>query len=542
MVRLLALLLALVHMEPPASTAPSAEQKGWADSCGRRALFVAAQVAGLAVSKGAIDRAMNGRPHEVTLLELRRAALAVTLHTVPVRHRVNSPLWNRIPAILPIRLRNGRGHYVVAYGRDDGAVHVIDSRGIALISETSLRANWDGTALYAFAANDEADRFARVVQQRGRSGGVVLCAIASGAIAGLLCLSLILRHSLSRVVHARANPMLTVPTRQAVTLIELLVTISLIGLLVSLALPAVQRVREAARRATCANHMKQVGVAAQSFHSSHPTFPPGGIASRQAPQLPTGEVLSNFSAFVYLLPYLEQNATYNLVNLELGVGFGGTRDPLGTYAVQATAASHRIAVFLCPSDPAPARPGTSLRLNSGVGPFHDRQNSPDGGNGAFESRPLAARDFLDGLSHTVMLSEKLRGDCAFGAYNPVTDWFYTSRMAFEWTADQFLEVCSSSVAFPPPYECDAGQQWFYADRRYTWYTHGQEPNGSVPDCGLRAIRPVPGLFTARSFHSGGVNALTADGGVRFVSEHVERKVWRALGTRNGDETVSVSEW
>jgi hypothetical protein len=67
------------------------------------------------------------------------------------------------------------------------------------------------------------------------------------------------------------------------------------------------------------------------------------------------------------------------------------------------------------------------------------------------------------------------------------------------------------------------------------YNHAQEPNGRIPDA--VATGPWVGIVTARSAHPGGVNSLIADGAVRYVKESIGRKVWRALGTRNGGELV-----
>jgi prepilin-type processing-associated H-X9-DG protein len=92
---------------------------------------------------------------------------------------------------------------------------------------------------------------------------------------------------------------------------------------------------------------------------------------------------------------------------------------------------------------------------------------------------------------------------------------------------------ASSVGFPA-YR-GGGFSWFYGDFECTAYNHAQEPNGSIPDA--IAMGGWSGIATARSIHPGGVNGLMADGAVRFVNQTISRGVWRALGTRNGDELV-----
>ena len=95
--------------------------------------------------------------------------------------------------------------------------------------------------------------------------------------------------------------------RKAFTLVELLVVIAIIGILIALLLPAVQAAREAARRVTCANNLRQMGLSLQNFLSAQGTFPPGQ-------NTPVGAT-HKFSFMVFLLPYMEQKNTLLLFNL-----------------------------------------------------------------------------------------------------------------------------------------------------------------------------------------------------------------------------------
>jgi prepilin-type N-terminal cleavage/methylation domain-containing protein len=120
------------------------------------------------------------------------------------------------------------------------------------------------------------------------------------------------------------------PRRSGFTLIELLVAIAIIGILIALLLPAVQKVREAANRARCENNLKQLAIALHNYHGVFEAFPPG----RTYPSA------SSFSAHSKLLPFLEQDNLYRLINFDV------------PYSDPANAVSRATVVptFLCPSD------------------------------------------------------------------------------------------------------------------------------------------------------------------------------------------------
>ena len=97
-------------------------------------------------------------------------------------------------------------------------------------------------------------------------------------------------------------------SRRGITLIELLLVVAIIGILIALLLPAVQAAREAARRASCANHLKQIGLAINNYESAHKVFPPGARWDRHSPE---GKRKRRGSILVFLLPYVEQETLYD---------------------------------------------------------------------------------------------------------------------------------------------------------------------------------------------------------------------------------------
>ena len=119
--------------------------------------------------------------------------------------------------------------------------------------------------------------------------------------------------------------------RRAFTLIEVLVTISILGLLVALLIPAVQSARDSARRLQCTNNLKQFGLALNNYESANHCLPSG-----------TGGT-NRFSLHVALLPFIEQEAMFHAMNF-------GSISAVSVYGPNATVASQRPAVFLCPSD------------------------------------------------------------------------------------------------------------------------------------------------------------------------------------------------
>ena len=326
-------------------------------------------------------------------------------------------------------------------------------------------------------------------------------------------------------------------SRRGFTLIELLVVIGIIALLVGLLLPAVQASREASRRAHCANNLKQVILATHAFEVVNGGFPTThffGLLPR-----PKGSTaLGNYSVHFRLLPYLEQNDLYNSINMSLPVG----ADLVGLEIYHRTAATCALNAFLCPSDPntmsGPFAP-TSYRACTGLGEMKKR----DGltyvqFEGAFVppmyGNSLRLSEISDGLSNTLAFSEKPVGSGSTRTYSPFRDWSEVNWND-EMLADQWIVSCSRPVSIKP--KLDAGATWMSAGAIHTHFFATAPPNSLIPDCGI-VLDDGIGLFSARSYHPGGVNAAMADGSVRWFSSGTQMRLWRSLGTRAGGEVVS----
>lgn len=326
------------------------------------------------------------------------------------------------------------------------------------------------------------------------------------------------------------------------TLIEMLAVISIVGLLVSILLPAVMSAQESSRRARCSNNLRQIGLALQNYLTSHETFPINWLNVPSDPEFYGGYTPWNsqrYSALTRLLPYLDNQPLYASINFDW--------EPFPkTPVVQAfpfpqnsTAFMTSVSSFTCPSDFPTPRHGCNYRGNYGVGPFiYTSAETPDSGNGFYTwPQILGPQSFPDGLSHTIAYSERIHGSDVGGGALVARDYgdIMVGTTCILCDADHALQCARLASSKPSPKFRLGGFTWFYSGFDCASYNHAQEPNGLIPDA--IATGPHTGISTARSFHPGGVNCLVADGSCRFVSSSVGRAVWRALGTRDGDELV-----
>jgi len=195
------------------------------------------------------------------------------------------------------------------------------------------------------------------------------------------------------------------------TLIELLVVIAIIAILVALLLPAVQQAREAARRSSCKNNLKQFGLAIHNYHDTHGVFPQGDYGSRYD-SCGGNCAWRGFSTHAMVLPFMEQAPLYDQLDFNLMYNQG----------VNGTAIRAKIPAYQCPSDVAYLgnSPGVNYVVSAGPTTFWGgapgRPISEQ--MGMFNmGRKVSFRDLKDGTSNTIAASEALHGDNS-GTYSP----------------------------------------------------------------------------------------------------------------------------
>jgi prepilin-type N-terminal cleavage/methylation domain-containing protein len=302
--------------------------------------------------------------------------------------------------------------------------------------------------------------------------------------------------------------------RRAFTLVELLVVIAIIGVLVALLLPAVQAARESARRSSCTNNLRQLGVGLHLFHDTYNRLPAGTVWEPGAGGNQKG---SEATWVTQLLPYIEQVNVYQAGDLNLGFGQGTANHPNNKITTAF------LNVMRCPADVHPViicSWGASVAwargnygANNGIGPMTETTtidtNSRPQGVFMLQSK-YRLGDITDGTGNTVLLSELLK--------SPGNDW-------------------RGVMHYPEG----------------SLYHHNQTPNSPVPDefrqgmcLSIQRAPCVPTstswnpkriTLTARSSHPGGVMILLGDSAVRSVSNNIKLATWRALSSPQGGELL-----
>ncbi|MDO5554098.1 MAG: DUF1559 domain-containing protein [Planctomycetia bacterium] len=349
------------------------------------------------------------------------------------------------------------------------------------------------------------------------------------------------------------------------TLVELLVVIAIIGVLVALLLPAVQAAREAARRMSCMNNLKQIGLAIHNYVDANAESLPCGATILVNG---SGTNWRGYGVIVPLLPYMEQSALFDQAK-------SNAKDP---HSGNGTVWSAQVQPIKCPSDTR-ARVGGSISYMYSVGDWAEHPYTPasmkgsgtlwepagldDNTRGPFLTaqkwRTLSS--LIDGTSNTIGFSEKCvnvpkgRGiggtavvDASIVSNSDITKIYPNLCIKKLNTTDTQSYVSGTTVSAEL-----TGTRW--ADGRHPNFFSTILPPNSA-SCLAHAHWGARALWSASSYHPGGVNITFCDGSARFISDTIDCGkitdttvplatgnsvfgVWGSLGSINGGETVTL---
>jgi prepilin-type N-terminal cleavage/methylation domain-containing protein/prepilin-type processing-associated H-X9-DG protein len=347
-------------------------------------------------------------------------------------------------------------------------------------------------------------------------------------------------------------------SRRGFTLVELLVVIAIISILIAMLLPAVQKARETARRARCANHMKQIGLALQNYYASHNAFVfgRGGTTGSSDPDSLWLHNNGYASGWIPLLPYLDQMPLYAQIST-VQTYDGRLYNPYGCvpWLREYSPWLIQVSTFLCPSDSRARDKGdhefgrTNYMFCRGDTILDNHGPSVRGIFGAFTAVSFAA--ISDGASNTLAISERVvctNDSTALKVQGGVIGG--VAGMNLNPTLCLAMRGTGGMLA-PGPKYASTGMRWCDGRPLVTGFTTVLPPNS--PSC-LAGNRDWEwGIWTPSSKHLGGVNGLMADGSVRFIANNIdtgdlsrpERRsgpspygVWGALGSKAGTEVFS----
>ena len=323
------------------------------------------------------------------------------------------------------------------------------------------------------------------------------------------------------------------------TLVELLVVIAIIGILIAILLPAVQAARESARRVSCQNNLKQIGLAVHQYQIAHRVYPPAFLMN------PGEFQRGSWSVQGRLLPFLEKGNAYDRIDLQTDWHL----------QLDSQVPAMRISTYLCPNEShafpryksgLPYVHPLTYGMNFGTWFIFDPIEQ-ESGDGVFSvNQMLRPRWIRDGLSNT-LCSAEVR---AYTSYIRNSDYSSSNipdspdyfegitgelKLGHDITRNTGHTVwCDGRVhhsGFTTVYTPNTKVNYTFESQRFDIDFNSQQEGRSLDKKTFAAV-------TSRSYHSGIVNVVRMDGSVDTVSNQVELKVWRAMGTRSGDEIIS----
>jgi prepilin-type N-terminal cleavage/methylation domain-containing protein/prepilin-type processing-associated H-X9-DG protein len=317
-------------------------------------------------------------------------------------------------------------------------------------------------------------------------------------------------------------------TRLAFTLIELLVVIAIIAILIGLLVPAVQKVREAAARATCQNNLKQMGLALHNHHDTYKRFPPG--CSTDVSPFGTGGGWGS-SWMVFILPYIEQDNVYRQWQFNGNSGYTNANNKTVNNGLV-------INMYRCPSSilPMTSTGGLAGMVPNYAGIMGDANivstSAGSGGNGLGANTGVLTYNsqvrmgqITDGTSNTIAVGE-------FSAVYVDNAGAQRSNLTpsgvYGWTMGYGTPGTTGNTGDIRCFNC--------LTVRYSINMRGTDPNtggnGLGSDCGVN--------FPINSAHTGGANVVFADGSVQFLSDSTDLTVLARLANRNDGQVTGYN--
>ena len=341
--------------------------------------------------------------------------------------------------------------------------------------------------------------------------------------------------------------------RQGFTLIELLVVIAIIAILVALLLPAVQQAREAARRSSCKNNLKQLGVALHNYHDTHGVLP-ASVTSCITNTTYRDRCWEGWGGLAMLLPFMEQGPLYDQIDFnEYWNSTGGNNNRQYIETI--------IPAFNCPSDPMggnkPQGNSSPSSYSFSAGPTAT-WSAGNNAAGPFSFRSKTRfRDVVDGTSNTIMMAEVkigTNGGTRDNTWRVHTAGDLTSTLGYNRSfSDAQVDVDAINTYYdncvslwqtgPADGQNDDAQRFWAAGNTFwaPWFNTLIPPNPNGPHCDNDASVTDMRIKNSNSYHRGGVQVLMVDGAVIFVSENIDQRVWIGSGTMRGNEIVSLND-
>ncbi|QEF99139.1 hypothetical protein Mal15_31990 [Stieleria maiorica] len=348
------------------------------------------------------------------------------------------------------------------------------------------------------------------------------------AVLGMVAGGLVLRRrrrTSRRGVSGSVSPsgnVLTRSSRHAFTLVELLVVIAIIGIMVGLLLPGVQAAREAARRMSCSNNLKQIGLAMHNYDNVNGCLPPSAMGIRVGGTSQRPVHRAGLTAFVAILPHVEEDALFAEFDLNADAWAAQNETP----------AKKTPEVYLCPSmslpdSGGPANGYSSYAISTGTKKYRNQMH-----NGAI----VDAMNVFQSERVLAGISEAL----SWLSWVDVDDISNADGTSNTLLAGEFGVQVRETSSLPFPYPGSGGQSAGKWAISYPY--HSTASTFGSFNAKTISLFDIPSYESFRGPHAAGVQFVLSDGSVRFLTESVDAVTLHRLTSRNDGEVLDKAPW